>query len=87
MFYGRTDGPAKVGSVGRFFLFFIIIFSFIFKKFLVAKITIKTQKFWKNVTFFAEKFGETILTYFQKFSAKIFRFWSKKFYKILEICF
>ena len=68
------DLPSRVGPSGFFFFFFF---------FLVAKITLKTQNFWKNLTFFAEKFWENI---FLKFSAKTFRFSSKNswFYKIFE---
>ena len=74
------EQTCQVGSVSRAFLFF---FS------LIAKMTLKTQKFQKNLTLFAEKFWKNILTYFQKlFQLKCFdfgkkmadftRFWGKK---------
>ena len=67
-----TGGPE--GSVGQTFFFFNFYFYF-----LVAKITLKTQKFWeeKKTDIFCRKVWENILTYFPNFSVKVSRFWSK----------
>ena len=62
----------QVGSVGQ--AIFKNIFYFLF---LVAKMTLKTQKFWKKLTFFAEKFWENILTYFKNFQLKFLDFVQK----------
>ena len=51
---GRTG--CQVGSVGQEFFFYLFFYLF-----LVAKMTLKTQKFRKkNLTFLVEKFWENI---------------------------
>ena len=63
LFYGQTDMPIRVGRSGVCFVLFLFFFPF-----LVAKMTLKTQKFQKKLTFFCRKvLGE----YFDFFS-KIF---------------
>ena len=66
LFYRRTDLPIQVGSVGWAFFF-----SFFF--FLVAKMTLKTQKFQKIIWLFSAK----IVDFGQKM-ADITRFWKNK---------
>ena len=71
LFYGRTDLSSKVAHSGLLLTFF---FKFFYRPIILTKMTIKTQKFWKDQTFFCRKnFGKTVFNL--NFQQKFCRFW------------